>query len=98
MIDTGFEGQDGIHITFSFGEKGSATAILYTWHPECRNCTFRDCEDCTTKFEKPCNYSVATQRYPEGIHTEDRFGNFADAFDSFSNIVKTLTKEHDMKG
>jgi hypothetical protein len=78
-------------------ERNGIYVTLGTHHPECDKCNAASDENCMWCIPgkelvlKP-SYIVTVQ-YDDNSQTKDEFDSFYDAFDSFTNIVKTLTKE-----
>ena len=77
-------------------ERNGICVTMQTHHPECEKCELatKSCEWCRPGIELALKPSyIVIVRYDDYSHTEDEFDSFYEAFDSFSNIVKTLTKE-----
>ena len=102
MIDVFGNDMDEACILFKKeNEKNGTYVSLSAIHPECIDCRLTadedECDYCYSSgyFKKKPTYRVAVY-HNDGTKSIDKFEEFSEAFDSFSGIVRTLTKEFDM--
>ena len=88
---------DGMGVWVQKEHECNGTCVtMETRHPECEKCETpgSNCEWCRPGKELKLKPSyIVTVHYDDNSRTIDEFDSFYDAFDSFTNIVKTLTKE-----